>query len=367
MRQLSTSEMPFYFYEGFRRSKRIKKFMKEEIYDKFDLKLSKEQKKEIDKVWKGIKVDYRWFAFFNMFDENKESWSPYYIPSNIHYSIVDMFYTDYKRCRTIEDKNLNNLLFYDVKQPKTIVRKINNSLFDNNYSSIDNKKLDELVSSNQKYILKPSIESGGGKSIIIWDPDKDIPIETFIKKIKEYRNCIVQEFAGQYDGIASLHKNSLNTIRLITFFHNDKVYTLSTIIRIGAGGSNIDNASVGGIFCGIDENGHLKNIAYNDYGDIYKVHPTTGAVFSEHYIPKYGELVSLAENLHNRLVNFSRLISWDFAIDENEDPILIEVNATHGGISFHQMCNGPLFGNLTNGMIKEVFSEKRNRLLSKIF
>lgn len=27
MRQLSTSEMPFYFYEGFRRSKRIKKFM----------------------------------------------------------------------------------------------------------------------------------------------------------------------------------------------------------------------------------------------------------------------------------------------------------------------------------------------------
>ena len=156
----------------------------------------------------------------------------------------------------------------------------------------------------------------------------------------------------------------MNTVRIITFFHNNKVYALSSIIRIGASGSNIDNASAGGIFCGINNDGYLKNIAYNDYGDIFRVHPTTNAVFSEHYIPKYTELVALSERLHNRLVDFSKLISWDFAIDESGEPILIEVNATRGGISFHQMCNGPLFGNLTNEVIKDVFSKKWNKFLS---
>ena len=364
----SISQIAFYLHEGLVRSKRINNFMKDEIYKKFNLNtLTKEQKKEIDNVWKGINVDYRWFAWFNMFDENKESWSAYYIPSNIHYSIIDMYYTDYKRCRTIEDKNLNNLLFFDVKQPKTIVRKISNSWFDDNYNIVEPGKVKELLQINKKYILKPSIDSGGGIGIVIYNPDENTSIDDFIKNIDKCSNCIVQEFAGQYEGIASLDKNSLNTVRIITFFHNNKVYALSSIIRIGAGGSNIDNASVGGIFCGINNDGYLKNIAYNDYGDIFRVHPTTNAVFSDHCIPKYTELVALSERLHNRLVDFSKLISWDFAIDESGEPILIEVNATQGGISFHQMCNGPLFGNLTNEVIKEVFAKKSNRLLTKIF
>ena len=42
-----------------------------EIYKKFNLNtLTKEQKKEIDNVWKGINVDYRWFSWFNMFFSN---------------------------------------------------------------------------------------------------------------------------------------------------------------------------------------------------------------------------------------------------------------------------------------------------------
>ena len=226
--------------------------------------------------------------------------------------------------------------------------------------------ISKLFIPTQSYIIKPSIESGGGKKIVVWKPNGGESLSDFISKIDIYSNCIVQEFATQHEELASLHQDSLNTIRIITFYHQGKAKALSTIIRMGVGGSTIDNASVGGIFCGVDNCGRLKNIAYNDYGEIFKTHPTTHAIFSEHLIPSFQELLELAEMLHNRFVVFSKLISWDFSIDKDGKPLLIEVNATDGGISFHQMCNGPLFGDLTKEVIKEVFN-KRNKLLSYIF
>ena len=56
------------------------------------------------------------------------------------------------------------------------------------------------------------------------------------------------------------------------------------------------------------------------------------------------------------LIRKSRLISWDLAIDENAQPLLIEGNLTFGELDFHQMCNGPIFGDLTEEVLKDVFA-----------
>jgi len=347
------------------RSKRIQKFLNNDL-KKLNLpNLTYEQKQKVREVWKGIRVDYRWFAFFNRFNEEWREWTPLYMPSNLYYSIVDMHYTDYKKCRTIEDKNLNSLFFYDVKQPKTIARMTGGILLDGDFNRLAPEELLKKITPNQSYLIKPSIESGGGKSIMVYKGGEVDKFDGFIGAIPTYQNCVVQEFASQHKQLASLHPSSLNTIRIMTFFHNGEPQAISTIIRMGAGGGKIDNASAGGIFVGVDQHGNLKNIAYNDYGDVFKQHPTTGEHYEEHHVPGYDKLLLLAETLHDRFLNFTRLISWDFAIDAEGDPILIEMNATHGGISFHQMCNGPLFGDMTKEVIAEVFN-KRNRLLSRI-
>lgn len=350
------------FHQRWKRSRRIKNFMRHELRIKIP-PLTNDQKKLVDEVWSGIRIDYSWFGFFNYF--NHADWSPLYIPSNLHYSIVDIFYTNYKQCRTIEDKNLNNLLFYDVKQPATIARILGGVLLDGDYQNLAFNEMKEKLSPNCSYIIKPSIDSGGGKGIQVYMKGEKTKFEDFINSIKLYDNCIVQEFSSQHEQLASLHSDSLNTIRIMTFFHHGRSKALSTIIRVGVGSGRIDNASAGGIFVGVDNNGRLKNIAYNDYGEIFMVHPTTNAHFEEHYVPGFDKLILLAEHLHNRFVVFSRLISWDFAVDADGNPILIEMNATHGGISFHQMCNGPLFGEMTKEVIAEVFN-KSNRMLSRI-
>ena len=347
------------------RSKRIQNFLNNDL-KKLNLPtLTHEQKQKVKEVWDGIRVDYRWFSFFNLFNEEGQEWTPLYMPSNLYYSLVDMHYTDYKKCRTIEDKNLNSLFFYDVKQPKTIARMTGGILLDGEYKRMTSGEMKRRLSSDCGYILKPSIESGGGKSIMVYKGGDGDNFNSFVDEITTYRNCIVQEFASQHEQLASLHPSSLNTIRIMTFFHNGETKAISTIIRMGAGGGKIDNASAGGIFVGVDKYGNLKNVAYNDYGDKFKEHPTTGAHYEDHHVPGYKELIKLAEILHNRFLNFTRLISWDFAIDAEGAPILIEMNATHGGISFHQMCNGPLFGDMTQDVIFEVFN-KRNRLLSRL-
>lgn len=345
------------------RSKRIQSFLKNDV--KISLpSLTKEQKRLVNQVWKGVRVDYRWFSFFNLFNEQGREWTPFYMPSNLYYSIVDMYYTDYKACTTIEDKNFNSLFFYDIKQPKTIFRSIGGNFLGVNYESINIEDIKERLCPDRSYIVKPSIGSGGGRSIRVYKGGETIFFDDFIKKIVSYDNCIVQEFVCQHEQLASVYADSLNTVRIITFFHDGKAEALSAILRMGVGGGRIDNASAGGIFVGIDSKGNLKNVAYDDYGDIFKEHPTTGAHFEEHYIPGFNKLIQLAEKLHNRLVNFSKLISWDFAIDYNGEPILIEKNASHGGISFHQMCNGPLFGDMTKEVIREVFN-KKNRFFSR--
>lgn len=348
------------------RSKRIQTFLKNDL--KITLpSLTKEQKKLVDQVWrsKGIRIDYRWFAFFNYFNEEGRKWTPLYIPSNLYYSILDMYYTDYKKCRTIEDKNLNSLLFYDVKQPTTIARIVGGILLDGDYRNLTIEELKKEFSIDNSYIIKPSIDSGGGKSIQVYKAGEVSKFDGFVNSVKAFDNCIVQEFASQHEQLASLHPNSLNTVRIMTFFHNGKTKALSTIVRMGVGEGRIDNASAGGIFVGVKEDGYLKNVAFNDYGEKFMLHPSTNVHFEDHYIPGYDKLIQLAEQLHNRFVVFSKLISWDFAIDSNGDPILIEMNATLGGISFHQICNGPLFGENTQEIIAEVF-DKKNSFLSRI-
>lgn len=54
-----------------------------------------------------------------------------------------------------------------------------------------------------------------------------------------------------------------------------------------------------------------------------------------------------------------RLISWDIAIDENDSPVLIEANLFVGELEFHQLNNGPIFGEETEDILKEVFQSNK--------
>lgn len=325
--------------------------------------LTKEEKKHIKSVWKNhIKhIDFSSFIFYKKFCSDP-SLLPYYIPEDIYYPIIDMYYSNAFYAAICDNKNLYDMYFHDIPQPKTIVRNMNNMLLDNRYIKISHNEVLIKCQENNQIILKPATGTEGGRGIVFLNKaseDYEKQISTFLKQNK---NAIIQEIVKQHDILNSIHKESLNTIRIITLLLNNEVLPLSSILRMGRNGKKVDNASSGGVFCGINKDGALKSRTYDCQGNCYEGHPN-GTKTEGIILPNFDQAKKLVTQLAPRIMHISSLCSWDLALDENGEYKLIEVNMSFGQLDFHQICNGPLFGDKTEEILKHVFSTSLNKKL----
>jgi len=91
-------------------------------------------------------------------------------------------------------------------------------------------------------------------------------------------------------------------------------------------------------------------------GEKRETHPSSGVRYEGFSVPSYDKAVALVKRAHPLIGHF-RLVSWDIAIDRDGDAMLIEANMRKGGINLHQFDNGPLFGDLTERVLNEVFKK----------
>lgn len=155
---------------------------------------------------------------------------------------------------------------------------------------------------------------------------------------------LIQGMVKQHPLMSSLHKESVNTIRLVTVRdkRNNKIVVLPSILRIGTGKSHVDNTSQGGICVGIHlEDGRLKEYGFYkpQFGTKVISHPDSGIVFSDFVIPYFPEIKEQACHLHSMLPNIHS-VGWDIALDE-KGPVFIEGN-DNWEINGPQICNGGL-------------------------
>ncbi|MBO5972608.1 MAG: hypothetical protein J6Q07_06330 [Alistipes sp.] len=318
-------------------------------------KCSPEQKERIRAFWSkyGVKSqDLGWFDYYNTVVPNCENLE-LYVPHGLYFARVDAALTVPYAAKTLDDKNFYDLLFYDIHQPKTICRVEDGVLLDGNYQLITRDEAVKLCQAAGYVIIKPSVNSCGGNGIKFWKSGED-SVEALVDILNANRRYIVSEVVSQSREISRVHASSLNTIRIMSLMHNNKVYILSSILRMGVGGAKVDNATAGGIFCGINDDGTLKDVAHNTRGDIFYEHPQTGP-FNQFHIPNFEKCKELVERCAPRLSRISRLCSWDICLDENDEPMLIEANLTFGGIEIHQVTNGPIFGDMTEEVLDSIF------------
>lgn len=97
------------------------------------------------------------------------------------------------------------------------------------------------------------------------------------------------EAIDQHPAIDDIYDKSVNTLRILTFIENETIDIVSCFIRIGAGGSVVDNGSSGGLFVGIEQDtGMLKRTGYRDMkfgGGEFDRHPDTGFKFEGFKVP----------------------------------------------------------------------------------
>jgi hypothetical protein len=313
--------------------------------------ITPEYKKEVKVYWKKYTDKFKtdWNRYYS---SRNGIYDVRYIPDDLYFTKIDPHFNNKKMTSGLVDKNYHDILFSHAKQAVTIVKKINGFYYDANFKIIDKNEVVRLCLEYPRLIIKPAVLSGNSKGIEFWSTEQGS--EGLIKLIfAGDTNLVVQEIIRQHQDLSRIHPSSINTIRIITLLLKGKVHILSSVLRMGIDGSNVDNLGAGGISCGIKENGQLKDKAFSTYGVKYDRHPQ-GFEFGNCVVPSFDKVKEIVIKEQTKLAHF-RLVSWDLAVDEDGNPILVEANLRNGGLNLHQFSNGPLFGELTDDVLQEVF------------
>ncbi|MDR0918187.1 MAG: hypothetical protein LBM93_02905 [Oscillospiraceae bacterium] len=270
-----------------------------------------------------------------------------YIHDGLFYSIIDPFFNYTSFATQFDNKAYYPLLFRDIKQPHTIALRLNGCWLDSDYKLLSFKDVLDTCVRERNVVIKFCRYTSGGNGIIFKNNVNLIELEQLLKSTNV--DIVIQEIVKQHPQLSRLHSTSVNTIRIMTLLWNNEVIVLSSVLRMGINGACVDNASFGGIVCGIENDGKLKSIAYDKNGNKYYCHPQ-GMRFNEVIIPNFKSTEQLAIKLQARFP-YCKMISWDIAIDKNGEPLLIEANLSRGELDFHQFCNGAIFGTLTKDII----------------
>lgn len=323
--------------------------------------LTKEQEQQIYDYWKKYTDEFD-IAYHKYYIDRTGQFDERFIPDDLFVGYIDGYLNNRAIEPGVADKNYFDLYLKGFKLPKTYIHLINGIFEDENYNIISKEKAIEILSNKSDITIKPSMASYGGKGVkFLHNPSRE-EVEEFISNLGD-ENLIFQETIKQSSETAKLHSTSLNTIRIMTLILDDEVKVLPwCAFRMGIGNSKVDNASFGGIYCKVNEDGSLSNFAYDALGKKFEKHPDGGEFSSVkfEFIDKIRNLVKAAAQ---RFPHF-RLIGWDIAIDENNEPVIIEANLTMSGMDVIETICGPLFGDYTEKVLEEVFLNKHKKKTS---
>jgi hypothetical protein len=353
--------------------KKIKKF-KNSLDNSGRLKsdFSPEFLRNNKELWKGfgLKVKSYWIrVYISISSINNYR----YLPEDIYYSEIEPRLNNRAFSKAYTDKNNYHRIIDNKLLPSILLRSISGIFYSQEYKLIkDVHSFFKASDFSGNYIIKPSIEGGGGSNVRkININGSNLKIEPQIpgcKSIEEIirfyrRDFVIQEYIEQHSFFRQFNSSSLNTIRILTYRspENEEIVILHRVLRIGKEGSIVDNQASGGIACGISEEGNLSSFGVNKCGNLF--FESNGQTFSNIGKVPFIESISLiAAEVASHFL-YSRLLGMDFAVDDKGKVLLIEVNDSNNEINFYQMNNGPLFGKYSEEVAKLCRHEPKSFLI----
>ena len=319
-------------------------------------KIGIEDKKLFKDFWKknyGRKVSLKWHKLYASINGK---FNVCYMPEVIYTKEIEPYFNKFNLSINFADKSVFQYFFKEVKQP--IIIAINNSgiFVDKEKNLVTKEVLCDHLLKYKEFIIKPTVDTGAGRNVKLIKDINDVnKLYNILDEYKE--NYIIQEKIKQSECLSNIYPHSVNTIRVITYILDNQVKNLLPVLRMGINNSIADNWHFGGIAIGIDENGKLKKYGYNDKCEKYEKHPNSKLKFEGYKINGIQKVIEIAKKIHCNVPHV-RIISWDFTIDIEEEPILIEANYKCQTTRMNQLCHEELFGNDTEKILKEISRNK---------
>lgn len=290
-----------------------------------------------------------------------------YLSPSLYYFYIVPYLTRMDFVFAYDDKCIYSKLWPNMRQPKTILKNMAGHYFieDTNALSgeslISEKRAIELLKDKNCGIIKPSL-SGGGEGVTLLHFNK-MTLDEIKDTLHTYSsNFIIQDIVKNHETLMRLNESSLNTCRIFTYRRvgTGEYVFLGAVVRFGDKGSFRDNASSGGGFCKVDENGSIGDAIFH-YKDFNKgsLHVEKG--IDNLVIPKFKEMIDCCFVLHQGLP-YNDLIGWDMTLDENGDIVLVEYNYA-ADAELIQISSGPLFGDYTDELMEKIMHPTTEELL----
>lgn len=314
-------------------------------------KLTDAQKKELDSFYGRygfcIKPYYNYYRFLTA--ANGVFSKELMFNSFVNNEIVPRFNTP-RMSPAWSDKCYLDKLLQGVPVPRTILRNINGYFFDYDFKPIGKECAEKIFEThNGPLIVKKSILTGGGSSFT----KHEGPLSAAGVFSAYKRNFVVQELIRQAKVLSDMNPSSLNTLRVISFNFKGEINILLSALRVGAENSCVDNISSGGVAFGVNNDGRLLSTAREYWGWPVK-HPKSETIKKNKIvIPSYDRIIEIIKEQHPRFPHFG-FIAWDFAVDSEGRPIVVEMNLTQINVQpFQEAAERPFFGNMTEEVLRE--------------
>ena len=318
--------------------------------------LSKEQVKEIQDFYKpllGHSIPVDWHQYFY---SRTGVFSKLYIPTSEYKDHLIGRLNVYPLHLAYNDKNMTDITLPNTRQPKVFLKNMGGYFYSEG-RAITREEAIDLCKNLGDVIIKPSLTGRGFgvKRVHLEGGVVNHSVKSVSELFDEYgEDYLVQKVICQHERMAALNPDSINTIRIVSYRVDMEIKVVYTVIRIGRKGMNVDNESAGGISARIMPDGRISKYAYGAPG-VDKVEYTDSGVLLDGYeVPSYDKAVELVKKSHIQLPYFN-LIGWDIAIEEDGEPIMIELNLNP---DLSQSANGPAFGEYTEEILRDAMGRK---------
>lgn len=296
---------------------------------------AKEIHRESGKPTWLIALDMIWssFAYGAMFTEYRDLGFAYRNMANRKTYITTFF--NFRLYDKYNSKN-KRIMFHD----KILFLRAFDNLIKRRWldiKSCSDNEIDTFLKSFDSCVLKASY-GDSGKEVELYQITDNCNIKSFKIYCAEHKFNLVEECLRNHSDLSVFNSSSLNTIRIVTVKHADKVDFLFAGLRVGAQGSFLDNISQGGAVARINLDTGL--IDSNFYGKK-----------SAHYlsdnlrkspvgfpIPFWKEIRKLAIQAAN-VIEDVNIVAWDICVTE-KGPEIIEGNESFGSVIM-QLYNSP--------------------------
>ena len=322
-----------------------------------DRELTAEQKREIDAFWQKYSFAFTPpYATFQAYMNRTGKFDPRYIPYGVQHYCLDDHLKDRNFTRAFREKAYLHKTYPGIKQPAVVCRRIEGVYVDAQYERITRERAAELcvgALARTEIVFKPSGRCGGAGVVFLKDGDASAVLAQ-MDRIPD--TLVVQEAVRQHPQMAALNPGTVNCVRLTTYFKDGEVIPLAALVKIGSASARVDNYKYGGHLLGLSLDGRALPYALDVKLNRVQVLPTGIDLSGGMQIPGFANVLETAKRAHLHTPQ-GRMISWDIAIDEQSEAVVIEANFS-GDLRMHHAVTGPVFGEMTEAFLDEYLAGK---------